>query len=95
MNVQDCISGSLRVGFKITPLLMLWDIVSPYIPQPVFFFVPSQLVSSPLEPPPPVLIPPLPPAARNKFAIRPLETVIASQSCRVRAVVSSILKSDW
>ena len=33
---------------------MLWDIVSPYIPQPVFFFVPSQLVSSLLEPPPPV-----------------------------------------
>ena len=61
--------------------------LSPYIPQPVFFFVPSQLVSSPLEPPPPVLIPPLPPAARSKFAIKSLVTVIASQSCRVRDAV--------
>lgn len=55
------------------------------------FFVPSQLVSSPVEPPPPVQIPPLPPAARSKFAIKSFVTVIASQSCLVRAAVSSLL----
>lgn len=43
--------------------------LSPYIPQPVFFFVPSQLVSSPLELPPPVLIPPLPPATTFQISI--------------------------
>ena len=73
---------------------MLWDIVSPYIPQPVFFFVPSQLVSSLVEPPPPVLILPLPLAARSKFAIKSLESVIASQSCLVREDVRLILKSE-
>lgn len=43
--------------------VVVWGKAPPYIPQPVFFFVPSQLVSSALEPPPPELIPPLPPAA--------------------------------
>ena len=65
-----------------------------YIPRPVFFFVPSQLESSPLEPSPPVLIPPLPPVARSKLDIKSLGTVIASQSCRVREAVRSIMNSD-
>ena len=65
-----------------------------HIPQPVFFFVPSRLISSLVEPPPPELIPPLPPAARSKFAIKSLVTVIASQSCRVRDAVRPALNSD-
>ena len=64
------------------------------LPQPVFFFIPSQLVSSLAEPPLPELIPPLPPAARNRFSIKSLVTVITSQSCWVREAVRLILKSD-
>ena len=64
-----------------------------HIPQPFRFFVPSQFVSSPLEPPPPALIPLLPLAARSRFAIKSLETVIASQSCRVRSAVRLALES--
>ena len=37
-------------------------------------------------------MPPLPPAARSKFAIKSLETVIASLSCLVREGVRSALR---
>ena len=50
--------------FRHTLLMLYINKVSLYMPHPVFFLVPSQLVSSLVEPPPPVLIPPLPPAAR-------------------------------
>lgn len=55
------------------------------LPQPVCFFVPSQLVSSLVEPPPLVQIPPLPPAARIRFAIKSLGNDIWIYYYTVRA----------
>ena len=61
-------------------------------PQPFRFLVPSQLVSSLLEPPPLALTPQRPPAARSRLAIKSLVTVIASHSYLVRVAVRSALK---
>ena len=75
-----------------TPILMLYiNKVSFYIPHPVFFLVPSQLVSSLVEPPPPVLIPPLPPAARVRISIMVCEMVMSWQNISVQWRVRSCL----
>ena len=62
-------------------------------PQPFRFFVPSQFVSSPLEPPPPVLTPSLPPDMRSRLLITSLVTFISAQSCCVRAVDRPLIYS--
>ena len=52
-TVSSCLPAgtpsSTNTPFYLEATLHLTDLL--YIPQPVFFFVPSQLVSSPLEPP--------------------------------------------
>lgn len=46
--------------------------------------MPSQLVSSAVEPPPPELIPPLLPTMRSMFCISSLKTVIASYNYELK-----------
>ena len=75
-----------------TPILMLYiNKVSLYMPHPVFFLVPSQLVSSLLDPPPAVLIPPLPPAARVRASIMVCEMVMSWLNISVQWRVRSCL----
>ena len=73
-------------------VVKLWDNTDAWT---TFFSVPSQLVSSLLETPPPLptLTPPFPPAASNNVATISFGTVISSQSCSVR--VSARSRLDW
>ena len=64
-----------------------------YTPHPFRFLVPSQLVSSLSEPPPPVPTDPLPPAARKSLSISSLETFISSLNCLVRVLARSLMNS--
>lgn len=77
----------------IDVIISILLLVNQLIPQPFFFFEPSQLVSSPLTPTPPALMPPRPPAARSRALVSFLVTFIPSLRSMVRLIAMSLMKS--